>query len=147
MLLCFLLFFLNDFFFLLMIRRNPIYRLDIEKGHFLLSLCNLGMIYTQPKKYSYTHLFAFFNYLDSYLTYMFGIFLKAIQFPVHWGVDHVATIIVRDTRAGWLTYPLKVKVTKYSPHLQCWRVVFNWAIWCNGHVRGKVWGMGDTLVV
>ena len=32
--------------------------------------------YTQPKKYSYTLLFVFFNYLDSYLIYMFGIFLK-----------------------------------------------------------------------
>ena len=40
-------------------------------------------IYTQPKKYSYTHLFVLFYYLDSYLTYMFVIFLKAIQFPVH----------------------------------------------------------------
>ena len=36
---------------------------------------------TQPKKYSYTPLFVSFNYLDSYLTYMFGIFLKTIQFP------------------------------------------------------------------
>ena len=39
--------------------------------------------YTQPKKYSYTHLFVFLNYLESYLTYMSGIFLTAIQFPVH----------------------------------------------------------------
>ena len=39
-------------------------------------------VYTQPKKYSYAPLFVFFNYLDSYSTYMFGIFLKTIQFPV-----------------------------------------------------------------
>ena len=45
---------------------------------------------------------------------MFGIFLKTIQFPVQWGVDHVAAITVRDTRAGWLTYPPMIWV-----HSQC----------------------------
>ena len=42
---------------------------------------------------------------------MFGIVLKTNQFPDQWVVDPVAAIIVRDTRADWLTYSLKVKVT------------------------------------
>ena len=41
-------------------------------------IINFCLHITQPKKYSYTPLFVFFNYLDSYLTYMFGISLKTI---------------------------------------------------------------------
>ena len=40
-----------------------------------------------------------------------------------------------------MTYPLKVKVTKYRAHRL---VVFNWVIRSNGHGMGRTRDMGDT---
>ena len=36
---------------------------------------------------------------------MSGTVLKAVQFPVQWGVDHIATMILVVIRADWMTYP------------------------------------------
>ena len=38
-----------------------------------------------------------------------------------------------------MTYPLKVKVTKCRAHRL---IVFNWVIRSNGHIRGRIRGMG-----
>ena len=56
--------------------------------------------YTRQQKYVCTPLLVIFNYLNGYLILVLGIFAKNIQFPVQGGVDHVATIIGRDIRAG-----------------------------------------------
>ena len=55
---------------------------DGEHGLYKYDQYTIVYIYS-TKKYSYTNLFAFINYLESYLTHIYGIFLKAIQFPVH----------------------------------------------------------------